>query len=342
MKKQWLHIILLLAIVILPPAAFSQKVGTTSMQFLKVLPCARATALGDAYSVWASGAEGVFWNPSGVALAQNQEISTTYTIWIFDARQGALSYALPLGGMGALGLQLQYVDYGSFDEAVATSPVIRQEVYPGLTGRQFHPFSYVIGLTYAKSLTDRFATGLTAKFAHESLFDQSTVTAVNSNDISEEVNTFANALLFDFGLRYNTGYKTVQVGASIQNFGNEIKYATETNSAPLLFRVGVAADVIGTNSLLADVENSRVGIAFDLFQPNDYTQQMNIGVEYEFDHILALRGGYKYNYDSEGFTAGGGLRQVFEGVKFSFDYSYGSLGTYLGSVHRISLGAELQ
>jgi hypothetical protein len=48
-------------------ASNAQKVGSTSMQFLKVMPSARATALGEAYSVWATGAEAVFWNPAGLA-----------------------------------------------------------------------------------------------------------------------------------------------------------------------------------------------------------------------------------------------------------------------------------
>ena len=41
---------------------FAQKPGSTSMQYLEVIPSARASALGEAYSVWASGAEAVFWN----------------------------------------------------------------------------------------------------------------------------------------------------------------------------------------------------------------------------------------------------------------------------------------
>jgi len=50
--------------------SWAQKVGTTSMQFLKVMPVARATALGDAFVALAEGVESVFWNPSGLALAE--------------------------------------------------------------------------------------------------------------------------------------------------------------------------------------------------------------------------------------------------------------------------------
>jgi hypothetical protein len=327
---------------VLVSTAVSQKVATSSMQFLKVMPCARATALGDAYTALASGAEAVFWNPSGVALVRNPEFSTTYIVWIFDARQGAFSYATPLGDIGALGVQIQYVDYGKFEEAVLYAPDIKSLPYPGLTGREFHPYSYLVGVTYAKSLTERFSTGLTFKFAHESLYDQSSVTVTDvSKGIDEQVNTYGNAYLFDFGMRYNTGFRSIQVAAAVQNFGPDIKYALEKNHGPMLFRVGATADLLGPNSLLLPLEDSRLGVAFDLFQPNDYNQQAHMGMEYEYAHVLALRVGYKYNYDSEGMTFGVGLRQTFSGMKIVLDYSYGSLGTYLGGAHRLSLGVGL-
>jgi hypothetical protein len=325
------------------PAALAQKVGSTSMQFLHVMPSARATALGDAYSVWASGADAVYWNPGGVALLKSQEFSSTYIDWIFDTRQGALSYALPLGDLGAAGVQIQYVDFGQFEETSTASPYIKDPDNPGLTGRTFHPYSYLVGVTYARSLTDRFSTGISMKFAHESLFNGEAALAQVSSGVLEQVNTWASGLLFDFGIHYNTGYRTVQIGASVQNFGADVKYAKESSPVPLLFRFGIAANILGADALLMPSEgDNRLGVAFDLFQPNDYTQQAHLGVEYEYAGAFALRAGYKFNYDYEGFTVGGGVKQALGGARFSLDYSYGSIGTYLGSVQRISLGAILQ
>ncbi len=323
--------------------SFGQKVGSTSMQFLHVMPVARATALGDAYSVWASGAEAVFWNPSGVALVRNQELSSTYIDWLFDTQQGALSYAASLGNMGAVGAQIQYVDFGEFEETSVARPYIKNPDEPGFTGRTFRPFSYLIGLTYARSLTDRFSTGISIKYAHESLFNGQMIRAMVSQGVYENVKTWADGLLFDFGVRYNTGYKTIQLGASVQNFGADIQYAKEASAAPLLFRFGTAADIIGNDGLFlsSDGEN-RVSVAFDLFQPNDYAQQEHVGIEYEFARTFAFRAGYKFNYDTEGLTLGAGFKQTVESVKLSLDYSYGSMGAYLGNAQRISLGAEIQ
>jgi hypothetical protein len=309
------------------------------MQFLKVMPVARATALGEAYSVWASGAEALFWNPSGLALVAGQEVSTSYIDWLFDTRQGALSFARSFGDFGALGLQVQYVDFGIFEESTNARPFITDPNGPGLTGRTFRPFSYLVGIAYARKLTDRFSLGLGVKYAHESLFDGQNVTAMVSQGVFENVKTWANAVLFDFGIRYSTGFRSIEIAASVQNFGPDVKFARETNPVPLLFRFGGAADLIGKDALLVAGEtDNRVSAAFDLFHPNDYSQQGHLGVEYEFKGSLALRAGYKFNYDYEGLTLGGGVRHSFSEIMLSIDYSYGSVGEYLENVQRISLG----
>ena len=323
-------------------SSYAQKVGSTSMQFLKVMPCARATALGEAYTVWATGAEAMFWNPAGLARIENMEFSTTYIDWLFDAQQGALSYALQIPGWGALGLQAQYIDYGEFEETTNERPYINDPDHPGLTGRTFRPFSYLVGVSYARYLTDKFAVGGSAKYAHESLFNGEKVMAQVSQGVYEEVNTWASGLLFDFGIRYNTGFRSVHIGSAVQNFGGDMKYAKESNPVPLLFRLGIGADVIGSEGLMrSGSRENRLSIATDIFHPNDYAQQIHVGVEYEYAGSLALRGGYKFNYDFDGFTFGAGIKHAIEGVQLSADYSFGTMGVYLGNVQRFSIGLIL-
>lgn len=338
MKKILIFLLTVFAVLLFSPEANSQKVGSTSMQFLKVMPCARATAMGDAYSVLASGAEAVYWNPAGVGYVHGEELSLTYLKWIFDTRQGALSFASSLGSFGAVGLQMQYVDYGEMQEALWTAPYSSDINYPGLTGRTFRPYAYLFGLSYANRLTDKFATGISVKYAHESLYDGQTVNSVNNLGDTVNVNTWANGLIFDFGLNYNTGFHTVRLAASMQNFGANVRYAAETSPLPMALRVGIAADAIGNNALLLPDEDNRLTLEFDLFQPNDYAQQAHLGMEYEYAGIFALRMGYKFNYDADGFTAGVGVQQTYSELRFSFDYSYGALSYNLGSVQRISLG----
>lgn len=327
---------------------YGQKVGTSSLQFLKVMPTARATAMGDAYSTLAAGADASFWNPAGIAAGTDIEISGTLVMWLFDTRQSMLAASVPAGEWGTFGLQLQYVDYGTInvtrtDQLQFTGSGATYHFNPGLTGETFSPSSYVIGLSYARQLTDKFSAGVTAKFINESLWGQSTVTITNqATGAKETVNTFARLFLFDFGMQYNTGFRSVRIGVSIQNFGQQVKFAKEAFPAPLAFRIGTAADLIGRNALLAESEQNRITFAYDLFQPNDYAQQMHIGAEYAFEEAFFLRGGYKVFYDNDNITAGAGIRQSVSGTPFTIDYSYGAMGEYLPSVHRISVGVQFK
>jgi hypothetical protein len=350
-------IFLLLAAISMVTAGLlaQQKAGTTSMQFLKVMPCARATALGDAYSVAATGAEALFWNPAGLAWTENSQVSLTYINWIFDSKLYDMAYAMPLGNYGSVGLQLQYVDYGNFDEAINTGGAyFPGQSSPYLTGRTFKPYSYLAGVTYANKLTDKFSFGITAKYAYESLYDQSG-TAVqigaNGNAVnSYSVETNRGVILFDAGFRYNTGFKTVQIAACTQNFGPDVNYSSDyqvtSYPAPLTFRLGIAGDLIGKNSLFMEDANNRLGLMFDLFLTNDADQQEHIGIEYEFANMFSVRAGYKVNYATEGLTFGAGVHQSIGSVKFSVDYGFGAMDAlisdYSGNVHRISLGVEIQ
>ncbi|NUN71380.1 MAG: PorV/PorQ family protein [Bacteroidetes bacterium] len=328
---------------------YGQKVGTSSLQFLKVTPTARASAMGDAYSTLAAGSDAVFWNPAGLAVGEQIEVTGTHILWLFDTRQSTLAGSFPLADLGGtVGLHLQYVDYGSIDVTrtdqlafVGSGPDIHYN--PGLTGETFSPSSYVLGISYAQRMTDRFTAGITAKYIRESLWNSATIVLINpTTGAKEEVNTFASLFLFDFGMQYNTGYRSVRIGVSIQNFGEQVKFAKEAFPAPLMFRIGTAADLIGPDALLGASESNRITFAYDLFQPNDYAQQMHLGTEYAFDEAFFVRAGYKVYYDNDSFTAGAGIRQTFTGFPLSIDYSYGAMGDYLPSVHRLSVGVQFK
>lgn len=327
------------------PLGTAQKVGTTSLQFLKVMPTARATAMGDAFVTLASGSDGVFWNPSVIANTTSIEVSGTMTLWLFDTKQNAVAAVFPFADFGTIGVQAQFVDYGAIEETRVdqlqfVGPAGNQTYNPGLTGNSFTPTTFLVGLSYARRLTEKFSTGVTIKYASESLYNSSQVTIVASNGVAEQVNTYARVLLFDFGMLYDTGYRSVKIGISVQNFGSQVKFAREAYPAPMAFRLGTAADLIGTEALLARDESNRLTVAYDLFQPNDYQRQMHYGIEYVWKNVLALRGGYKMDYDTEGLTFGGGVQTTLSGYRLAVDYSYGKMSDYLNNVHRISLGVQ--
>lgn len=345
MKK--IHYIYTITFILgLSSLMYPQKVATTSLQFLKVMPTAQATGMADAFTSVVSGVDAVFWNPAGITKIDGQALSSTVTLWLLDTKQSAVAYGYSLGNLGSIAAQFQYVDYGSIKETrvdyLFFSGSGNSTVYnPGVTGRTFSPKAYLFGLTYARALTENFSTGLTVKYVHESLYDQATVDVANPIGGVDNFNTAADVILMDFGIQYNTGYKSVVLGVSVQNFGSSVKFGKEAYPAPLMFRLGTSANLIGLNSIAMTNSDNRLTISYDIFQPNDYAQQMHTGLEYGFQEMFFLRSGYKYNYDYEKFSFGAGFAGVLSGFGLKIDYSYAGMGEYLGNVHRISLGVSL-
>ena len=77
--------------------------------------------------------------------------------------------------------------------------------------------------------------------------------------------------------------------------------------------------------------------AIDAMHPADNAESANFGMEYVFNGMIALRGGYKYNIDEGGFAAGAGFKYSVAGIMTKLDYSYTDFGR-LNAVHRASIG----
>ena len=314
---------------LLPGSVQAQKVGTSSMQFLNVAPDARAMGVGTAYSARAEGAHALYWNPAGLARTSGHSLAIDRVDWFMDAAHYGAAYGVALGSFGHLGVHFYYADMGQFEETrVDHLGFVDQggtQVYnPGRTGRTFSLSSWVVGLTYARNFTDRFSAGLTVKMAREDLW------------LAAD-----NALLFDFGMNYETGFRSLRVGASVMNFGAPVSFGEDSYPVPLLFRLGGAVDVIGTAGLVPLHDASRLTATFDLIQPNDYDQQWAAGLEYAIFHRFMVRGGYQHNFDLASFSYGVGVLQPLGSVTLGLDYSYSQMTEAFGVVHRLGLSISM-
>ena len=299
------------------------KVGTTLFQFLKVIPDARSTGMGEAFISVVNNADAVFWNPAALTKVDNIDVSISFVDWFLDVNHFSFAGAYNLEGVGVFGLQILFNDVGDI-------PVTRvSDLYrtadgsynPGLTGETMHPGSRVIGLSYAKKLTDKFAFGLTVKYAYEDLVEKN-----------------ASTVMFDGGLSYQTGFKSIEIAVSLRHFGPEVKFLDSPYPLPQTFAIGISANLFAPGeALISQIENQKLLIAYNLFQPRDYSQQHNIGLEYTYNDLISIRGGYKLNYDEEGLSFGAGVN--YNGYKV--DYSYNDYGEFLGQVHRFSIGFSI-
>jgi len=316
-------ILILLQFVFTKNLTAFEKVGTTSFQFLKIITTARAIGMGGACSSLSLSSESVFWNPAGLTTINSFAGSVGYADWFMDVTHYSFSAAYSFDGIGTFAFFGAIGDVGEIQETKVSYLGYQNGVYnPGLTGNTFNPKSIVFGVSYAKDLTDRFTFGINVKYAYEDLIYYS-----------------KGELIFDGGMLFRTNFRSIMIGASIRNFGSEVTYIDRNYPLPQTLNVGVSAFLFSDDDpIITSLGNNSLLCSFDLVQPRDYNQQYALGLEYSFNKMFFLRGGYLFNTDEQGINLGIGLS--FVGT--SLDYTYSDYGEFLGGIHRVTLSVELK
>jgi hypothetical protein len=316
------------------PQVNLSKTGQSTMNFLLVSTSSRASALGEAYTSLGTGSESMFFNPAGITGIQKEfDINISYTEWIADITYLSGGVAWNLGNLGIAGINLLTVDYGTIN---GTSLVPR-----GLEGTYRNGYvdnglvnnvgAYAIGLTYAKSISKEFAIGGTVKLAGQNLGEN------NFIDGSSRENN-ASKLAFDAGIKYITGFKSFMFGMYIRNFASNIKRELVDEQLPLIFSIGFAMNLIEVFDEKIAKENM-LNIALDFLHPNNYSERVNIGLEYKFLNMVSLRGGYQTNRDLASWSGGIGLNQTILDYDFEVSYSYSRFELF-NNVSRLTLAVS--
>jgi hypothetical protein len=193
LSKQSITLLLFSAISFL---SASEKVGTTSFQFLKLSLDARSAAMGDAAVSTVRTSEALYWNPAGLRRTSGLDLSTSYTDYFLDVNMFSGTASLPLGQSSVVGVFAVVVDYGTIEVTDASHLGFNPDwtYNPGLTGEVIHPTASVFGVSFAYSVTNRLTFGITAKYLREDL------AIAKGSTIS-----------FDGGLLYETGWNSLIV-----------------------------------------------------------------------------------------------------------------------------------
>lgn len=313
------------------------KRATVAAPFLNISQGARASAMGSAFVAVASDPSAMFWNVAGIARLENNGILFDHTEWIADLGYNFVAASYNLSGFGAIGLSIIASDYGEMNVTTVDEP--------NGTGETFTVSDLAVGLGWATNLTDNFSIGFVGKVVYQSIW--------RMNDLA-----FAG----DLGILYNTPFDGIVLGMSITNFGSKMEMqgtnsvvlydadeestgnngnipaelSTDSWDLPLNFRVGVSY-----KNVVAEMHSFT--IALDAMHPNNDYESINVGLEYEFNRIFALRGGYKSLFldeTEESFSFGAGFRQLIIGnVNIQVDYSYGDFGR-LKETQKFSIGVN--
>jgi hypothetical protein len=310
-----------------------KKLAQTGFQFLSVSSDARAGAMGDAMTTIFGQSSSLFFNPAGmsrqisfidVSLSQNQ--------WIAGINHNAISVstAPSHGKYGVFGISFIHVDYGDIQGTMVwdnSQGFIDTEI--------LNPSAMAFGVGYAKSLSDKFSVGGQVKTATQYLGKN---VVPDSDTTQSVVKNIADAVAFDFGTIYETGWKSFSFGMSVRNFSQEIKFHTEGFQLPLTFTIGASIDLM--EFLPSKPSVNKLILTVDALHPRSYSERMNIGMEYKLINMINIRSGYLLNYDEKNFTAGVGFQKHVGSLFISVDYAYTPFGVF-DNVQRLSLNISL-
>lgn len=338
--------------------------GTTSAEFLLLGAGARGLALGGAYSALATDISALYYNPAGVAQLSRPGAMVSSYSYVANTRYVWGGLAMPFaGGSKAVGVQIG--NFGFSDQPVYTVE------NPNGDGTSYSVAETFAGLSLAQNFSDRFSAGITAKVISDKLGK-----------------TSASAWAVDFGTNFHAmaGGRPLRASFVIQNLGSSLKHtgpaldvtvtrppvpgqvdvpqegqpadlSTKEWNLPVLFRVGLALDVL-------NMEQRRVTLLSEFNQPNNTRPGFGVGAEVMLSDLaktgfyVAGRGSYSYQSDNnldapnapfattmtgaqhrDGLAAGFGVGYKKGDMGLGMDYAWRSMGV-LGGTNILSFSVQ--
>lgn len=335
--------------------------GGSSGEFLLLGAGARGTALGGSYAALTTDVTAMYYNPAGLAQLARPSLMVSVNNYIANTKYAWAGMAFPLGG-GVRSLGFSLGSFGFSDQPIYTVDA------PDGNGRTYSVRETFLSGTLAQNFSDRFSAGVSLKFINDRLGTAK-----------------GNAVAVDFGTNFHAtiGARPIRASFVIQNLGTNLEHtgqdlivgvtrtpppgtvdvpqepqqaalSTSSWTLPVLFRVGVAFDLVTQGS-------NRLTVLSEFSQPNNTKPGGGAGLEYAMQNIggrgfsIAARGSYTVQADnqtndialgmptkessgsftSDGLALGGGLEYARGQTRLGFDYAWHSLGT-LGSVNFLS------
>ncbi len=326
----------------------------TAVPFVSIAPDARSAGMGDVGVAISPDANANYWNPAKLAFLEEEfGASLSFTPWlqkiVGDMSITYLSGYKKLTKNQAIGISMRYFDLGSIEFTDANRTIIAE----------FNPREFTFDATFAMKLSQRLSIAGTGRFIHSNLSGNIT-TGPNSNDTRPGNTAAVDLSAYFVNNDLTLGAYTAQfaLAANISNIGFKIAYSNENQQdfIPTNLRLGTALTtdldpynkvtlafdvnklLVPTPPLLDEDGNIIAGKSTDrgLFSgmfgsfsdaPDGLSEEIqelmySAGVEYWYNNLFALRGGYFHEHENKGnrqyFTVGIGLRYQVFGLDFAY------------------------
>lgn len=299
------------------PVLGGQRAGISTAQFLKIGVGGRASALGDAFVAIANDASALYWNPAGLTQFNDNQVLFSHNKWVVDINHDFLGAVYHLDETNSFGVSV--VALTMQDMPVTTE-------FAPFGDRTYFGFSDIaFAVSYSRKMTDKFSFGGSIRYIEETL-DKLKMRGV----------------MIDLGTFYWTGLGSTRFAVAVSNFGSNLApdgkvvlvgkrevSDWQDFAPPTIFRIGFAFEPY-------EEDDHKVTTSIQLNHPNDNSENVSTGIEYTWNKMFYLRGGYKFNVDEQNYSFGAGFNLPLDIANFTFDYAYSNFSR-LGSAHRFSI-----
>ncbi len=327
-------VFLFLLLLIILPIGVSGSSLEAGAVFMMIFPGSRATSMGGAFTASEGDIFSTYYNDASLAFKNEKMIGLQHANWLPGLYPGMyyeyLTMLFPVGEDLSLSFAVTYLTTGE-TEVVDTAE--------GGTGFERKWATYDIAVKGAGSLqlTDNLGVGIGMKYIHSFLAPEdvlewlSRVTGSSISGGSGQAWALDLSLLYVWSNFINVDlfgmecFKTLRVGAALQNLGPEISYVENGESDPLprTLRLGLSLGLLEEKAhslnLNLDLIKILVGVKYTDFQEIWKDSWKAGGIEYTFNNLFSVRLGYFS--DKVGQRAGPTFGAGFQYQKFVFDLS---------------------
>lgn len=359
---------------------------TTAVPFLMISPDARSGAMGDVGVAISPDANSMFWNAAKLSFVENNSgIAMNYTPWLRnlvpDVSLAYVSGYFRLDNLQAVGVSMRYFSLGDINftdingASLGTFNPNEFAIDGSYSRKLSDEFSVGVGLRYVYS-------NLAAGFDPNNQFKAGTAVA---GDLSfyynrsrrmfgKDGNIAAGLVISNMGnkMAYSESGQTSFIPANLRlgttittviDRYNKVSFSLDLNKLlvptnpvykrdslnRIVILAGVPVIERGDDPNQKSVIEGMLGSFNDA--PDGFKEELreinpSIGVEYLYNQVFALRGGYMYEHPTKGgrqyFTAGMGLQYNVFNLNFSYLLPIGQLQTNpLANTLRFSLMFDL-
>jgi hypothetical protein len=266
------------------------------------------------------------YNPATLSTIDTTQASFTFFKHLLDINSGFAHLATEWEGVGNIGVEVNYTNFGSFDR---TSKI-------GQTQGEFSAGDLAIAVGWASELGEGFRAGLAGKMIFSSIESFS-----------------SSALALDGGLLYVDTASRLNIGLSILNLGSQLSsYGAENEDLPLDLKIGVSHELRGLPLLIAVNLNRLLDDPKDAASDPEAVKfidrflSFSVGGEFRISKPIRLRLGWDNRVRQDVPTGRSpGLAGLSAGLgvlvdDYRFDYALNSLST-LGLIHRVTINVKL-